>query len=153
MSQEDNQGVPPTRASAIASSSVDSSAGPSERPHRISINDPKSDPKSNPTSPTLTTPRLRRHKSYPNDEDDEDDENDYDYDSEDSRKRKRKGLKKRHSYRRRKSSITSNIENDVIDENQNEDEVDENESDHEPVTLKDRQEVSLMYAIIIADLL
>ncbi|GBB98387.1 hypothetical protein RclHR1_03210008 [Rhizophagus clarus] len=131
---QDNQGAPPTQASAIAGSS--SSAEPSERPHRISINDPKSDP----TSPiTLTTPKLRRHKSYPND-DDEDDDDENDYDSDDSRKHKRKGLRRRQSYRRKKSSM-SNVEvEDAIDENQNEDEVDENESDLEPVTLKDRQE-------------
>ncbi|CAG8634112.1 13280_t:CDS:2 [Rhizophagus irregularis] len=104
MSQEDNQSVPPTQASAIAGSSVNSSVEPSEGPHRISINDPRS----NPTTPTLLTPKLR--------------------------------LRKRHSYRRRKSSVSSHVEDDAIDENQNEDEIDEDESDHEPVTLKDRQE-------------
>ncbi|CAB4404990.1 unnamed protein product [Rhizophagus irregularis] len=133
MSQEDNQSVPPTQASAIAGSSVNSSVEPSEGPHRISINDPRS----NPTTPTLLTPKLRRLKSY---DDDDDDDDDYDYDSGDSKRRKRKGLRKRHSYRRRKSSVSSHVEDDAIDENQNEDEIDEDESDHEPVTLKDRQE-------------
>lgn len=135
MSNEDNQGVPPIQITTIAGSSVNSSVEPSEGPHRISINDPRS----NPASPTLTTPKLRRLKSHDNDGDDEDD---YDYDSGDSKRHKRKSLRKRRSYRHRKSSISSRAEDDAIDENQNEDEIDENESDHEPVTLKDRQEVS-----------